>query len=199
MLFFPGGTILDHNTKGYSFFNNFFSELGRWRTHNGETKWISFFSFEIALILQSAAIFIFNIYFLKHTKSIQLNTVAHFTALISGSLFPFLLLGIAFTPCDLLLWYHMKFVYAGFGMLIPLSFAYTILIRQHDLLPNKYGNVMLVIVFAIATYIVIMLFGPNPREVPYVQQTAQKAIVYSMIFCLLYLTYGCKKYLSLEK
>ena len=46
MLFFPGGTILDHNTKGYSFFNNFFSELGRWRTHNGEIKWISFFGFE---------------------------------------------------------------------------------------------------------------------------------------------------------
>lgn len=195
MFFFPGGTILDHNTKGYSFFNNFFSELGRWRTHNGETKWISFFGFEIALIFHSVSMFIFNIYFLKHTKSIQLNTAAHFTALISGCIFPFLLTGIAFTPCDLYLWYHMKFVYAGFGMLIPLSFAYTILIRKHHLLPNKYGNVMLVIVFSIAIYILIMLFGPSPRVVPYVQQTAQKIIVYSMIFCLLYLANGCRKYL----
>jgi hypothetical protein len=60
MLFFPGGTILDHHTKGYSFFNNFFSELGRWRTHTGETKWISFIGFEIALIFHSIAMFIFQ-------------------------------------------------------------------------------------------------------------------------------------------
>lgn len=195
MLYFPGGTILDHYTKGYSFFNNFFSELGRWRTHLGETKWISFFCFEIALIFQSIAMFIFNIYFLKHTKSIQLNVAAHFTALISGSLFPIMLTGIALTPCDLFLPMHMNFVYAAFGLLVPLSLAYTILIRKHHILPNKYGNVMLIIVFAISVYLLIMLLGPNPKKVPYVQQTAQKVIVYAMIFCLIYLTHGCMYYL----
>jgi len=199
MLFFPGGTILDHNTKGYSFFNNFFSELGRWRTHNGETKWISFFGFELALIFHSVAMFVFNLKFLEATESKKLSKAAYYTALVSGSIFPFLLTGIAFTPCDLYLWYHMKFVYAAFGMLIPLSFAYTILIREHHLLPNKYGNVMLVIVFAIAIYILIMLFGPNPHKVGYVQQTAQKIIVYSMIFCLLYLANGCRKYLHITE
>lgn len=196
MLFFPGGTILDHNTKGYSFFNNFFSELGRWRTHNGATKWVSFFGFEIALVFHSIAMFIFNIYFLRHTQSLQLNKTAHYTALISGSIFPFLLSGIAFTPCDLVLPQHMDFVYAAFGMLIPLSLSYTILIRRHHLLPNKYGNIMLVIVVSIAVYILLMKFGPSPKVVPYVQQTAQKIIVYSMVFCLMYLTSGCMKYLS---
>ncbi|MFN8261981.1 MAG: hypothetical protein U0T07_00485 [Chitinophagales bacterium] len=199
MLYFPGGTILDHYTKGYSFFNNFFSELGRWRTHLGETKWISFWCFEIALIFQSIAMFIFNIYFLKHTKSIQLNPIAHFTALGSGVLFPIMLTGIALTPCDLVLPMHMNFVYAGFGLLVPLSLSYTILIRQHDILPNKYGNVMLIIVFCISSYLLLMLFGPSPKNVPYVQQTAQKIIVYSMVFSLLYLTKGCIKYLSSSK
>lgn len=197
MLYFPGGTMLDHNTKGYSFFNNFFSELGRWKTLLGESKWISFFAFEIALLFHAFAMFYFNIYFLKETKSIRLNQTAHFIALISGSLFPFLLAGIALTPCDLYLSYHMKFVYSGFGMLIPLSFAYTILIREHHLLPNKYGNMMLVIVFAIGFYILLMLFGPSPKQVNYVQQTAQKIIVYSMIFTLLYLSIGCLKYLHI--
>ena len=128
MLFFPGGTILDHHTKGYSFFNNFFSELGRWRTHNGDTKWVSFFGFEIALVFHSIAMFVFNLKFLEATESKKLSKVAYYTALVSGSTFPFLLTGIAFTPCDLYLRYHMDFVYAAFGMLIPLSFAYTLLI-----------------------------------------------------------------------
>lgn len=199
MLFFPGGTILDHNTKGYSFFNNFFSELGRWRTFNGETKWVSFFGFEIALIFHSIAMFIFNLKFLKATHSENISKGAYYTALVTGSIFPFFLTGIALTPCDLYLRYHMDFVYAAFGTLIPLSFAYTVLIRQHHLLPNKYGNVMLLIVVAIGLYMLLMLFGPNPHKVGYVQQTAQKVIVYSMVFCLLYLSGGCRKYLHLSE
>jgi len=196
MFTFPGGTILDHHTKGYSFFNNFFSELGRWRTHLGGTKWVSFFSLTFALLFHAAAMFVFNLHFLKHTNSIQLNKNAYYVALVCGSLFPFFLAGIALTPCDLYLPTHMLCVRIGFGLLLPLSLAYTVLIRQHHLLPNKYGNVMLTIVVAIALYLVMIFAGPSPRQVPFVQQTAQKIIVYSMIFSLLYLSGGCKKYLK---
>jgi hypothetical protein len=199
MIYFPGGTILDHNTKGYSFFNNFFSELGRWRTLNGETKWVSFFCLEIALIGQSAAMFIFNRKFLDSTRSKELSPAAYYTALICGSLFPFFLTGVALTPCDLYLPYHMLCVRIGFGLLLPLSISYTVLIRKHHLLPNKFGNIMLVIVVAIAMYLVVIFFGPNPHKVGYIQQTAQKIIVYSMIFSLLYLSWGCIKYLRDEE
>lgn len=199
MLAFPGGTLLDPHTKGYNFFNNFLSELGRWRSFTGETQWISFFSLDIALIFLAFALFIFNLHFLKTTNSVELNKTAHVTALISGSAFPIFLTGIALTPCDLYLPYHMLCVRIGFGLMLPLSFAYTILIRRHHLLPNKYGNIMLSIVFAIAVYIVLIFVGPNPRQVAYVQQTAQKIIVYSMIFSLLYLSTGCMKFLRAEK
>lgn len=198
MLTFPGGTILDHYTKGYSFFNNFFSELGRWRTHLGGPKWVSFFALTIALLFHAAAMFVFNLHFLKQTKSIEINKTAYFIALVTGSLFPFFLAGIALTPCDLYLPAHMLCVRIGFGLLLPLSLAYTILIRQHHLLPNKYGNVMLTIVVAIALYLVMIFFGPSPRQVPFVQQTSQKIIVYAMIFSLLYLASGCKRYLKEE-
>lgn len=195
MLYFPGGTMLDHNTKGYSFFNNFFSDLGRRYTYSGDSKWISFFSFEIALLFQSFAMFVFNLAFLKYTRSKELNPSAYYVALICGSIFPFLLAGIALTPCDLYLPNHMLCVRVGFGLLLPLSLAYTILIRQHHLMPNKYGNVMLSIVIAIALYLVMIFFGPDPKKVGYIQQTSQKIIVYSMVFSLLYLSIGTKKYL----
>jgi hypothetical protein len=197
MLYYPGGTMLDHHTKGYSFFGNFISELGRWRTHNGGTKWISFYCLTFALLIQAASMFVFNLSFLKHTGSIALSPKAYYTALVSGSIFPFLLAGIAFTPCDLFLPYHMFFVRTGFALLLPLSIAYTVLIRKHDLLPNRYGNVMLSIVLAIALYLVMIFAGPDPHKIPYVQQTAQKIIVYAMIFSLLYLSVGTLKFLPL--
>lgn len=198
MLAFPGGTMLDHNTVGYSFFNNFLSELGRWRSWHGGPQWISFFSLDSALLLQATALFLFNIHFLRATNSIELHKTAYYTALISGCAFPFFLAGIALTPCDLYLPYHMFCVRVGFGLLIPLSFSYTVLIRSHHLLPNKYGNIMMTIVLAIFLYVLLIFFGPDPHKVGYVQQTAQKIIVYSMIFSLLYLSTGCMKFLMVN-
>ena len=194
MLYYPGGTLTNHYARGYDFFNNFFSDLGRTKTLIGESKWISFFCFEFALILHSTAILIFNLNFLRNTNSKQLNKVAYYTAFVCGILFPIFLTGIALTPCDLYLPQHLDFVFAAFGTLVPLSFSYFILIRKHDILPNRYGNVLLFIVIAIVVYIGLMKFGPNPKETPYVQQTAQKAIVYTMIFSLLYLAKGCIDY-----
>ena len=172
--------------------------FGCWHTHLNSTNWISFFCFEIALIFHSIAMFMFNFQFLKFTKSIQLNKMAHYIAFISDSLFPFLLTDIALTPCDLVLPIHMNFVYAAFSTLIPLSFSYTLLIHQHHILPNKYNNVLLIIVIAIALYILIILFKPNPKTTPYVQQTTQKIIVYSIIFNLLYLTKKYIQFLSIK-
>lgn len=196
MLFYPGGTLTDHDTVGYGFFANFISELGRWRSFTGETQWVSFGCFEIALLGQSAAMFFFNGYFLSHTESKQLSPAAHYSALVFGSLFPFMLAGIALTPCDLYLPQHMFFVRVGFGTLLPLSIAYTVLIRKHHMLPNRYGSVMLSIVVAIGLYLLMIFFGPNPRQVPYVQQTAQKLIVIAMIGSLLYLSTGCIQHLK---
>ncbi len=196
MLYFPGGTILDHNTKGYSFFNNFFSELGRWRAISGETKWISFYTFTISVVMQAIAMFIFNLYFLRKIKSIHLHRGAHYTALASGFVFPFLLAGIGLTPCDVFLPQHMFCVKAGFSLLLPMSISYTLLIRKHHILPNRYGNVMLSIVFGIGIYLVMLFSGPDPHKIPYVQQTAQKIIVYSMVFSLLYLSSGALRFLQ---
>src|SRR5690242_10969644 len=35
MLLYPGGTKFDHSTRSYSFFGNFFSDLGATVTHSG--------------------------------------------------------------------------------------------------------------------------------------------------------------------
>ena len=49
MLLYTGGNINDYNQEGYSFFRNFFSDLGRRYTLNGESNIISCLLFNASL------------------------------------------------------------------------------------------------------------------------------------------------------
>ena len=152
--------ILNHNTKGYSFLIIFFSRIRQMENRKGESNWISFFGFELALIFQSVVMFIFNRKLLIITNSKQLNPFVYYTCAYNRKFISVISNWYCTYACDLYLPFHMDFVYAAFGTLVPLSLAYTLLIRQHHLLPNKYGNTMMVIVFAITIYLFIMLYGP---------------------------------------
>jgi hypothetical membrane protein len=197
MIVYPGGTFMHTEYTHYYFLENFFSDLGRTQTPNGSMNLFSLICFDTALIFQAVALFVFNIQFLKEVKAKELHTVFYYIAIVCGILFPVFLYGIAITPCNLFLKAHMFCVRWGFGILVPLSLSYTILVRKHHLLPNKYGNVMQVIVLACFLYFLLIMFGPNTRENIYIQPVAQKVIVYAMVFSLVYLTSGCMRYLHI--
>lgn len=195
MFIYPGGTFVHTEYMQYKFFENFFSDLGRTQTPNGSMNLFSLICFDTALIAQAVSLAVFNIQFLKEVKAKELHNGFYYVALVCGILFPVFLYGIAITPCNLFLKAHMFCVRWGFGILVPLSLAYTILVRKHHLLPNRYGYVMQTIVVACFLYFLLILFGPSSRENLYIQPVAQKVIVYSMVFSLIYLTTGCLKYL----
>src|SRR5262245_58674768 len=48
---YPGGTYQDHSTRGYSFFENFLSDLGMTVAHNGEANRLGATLFVVALLL----------------------------------------------------------------------------------------------------------------------------------------------------
>ena len=79
MLIYPGGTEADHSTAGYSFFQNFFSDLGRTEAWSGESNPISMGLFIAALSLAGAmlAMFLVNLAlgFVSRTMP-QLNILA---------------------------------------------------------------------------------------------------------------------------
>ena len=45
MLSYPGGTIHDQSTVGYSFTSNFFSDMGAYEARNGDPNYLSMFEF----------------------------------------------------------------------------------------------------------------------------------------------------------
>jgi len=49
MVFYRGGTITDPASAGYSFFTNFFSDLGMTVGHAGQPKTVSMVLFMVAL------------------------------------------------------------------------------------------------------------------------------------------------------
>ena len=51
MLLYPGGTIHDDSTVGYSFTRNFFSDLGTYAAYNNEPNFLSMALFIISLTL----------------------------------------------------------------------------------------------------------------------------------------------------
>ena len=59
MLFYPGGTAIDAGRSGYSFFGNFFSDLGMAKTYSGEPKPLSLFLFSSALVLIGVVLIVF--------------------------------------------------------------------------------------------------------------------------------------------
>ena len=58
---YEGGNRLDHNSIGYSFSNNYLSDLGRLRTVSGVANTIPYYCFNSGLIILSA---VFSFYFL---------------------------------------------------------------------------------------------------------------------------------------
>ena len=59
MFFYPGGTHADHSTVGYSFWSNFFSDLGLITAHSGDANTVSFSLFVTALSLAALALVLF--------------------------------------------------------------------------------------------------------------------------------------------
>ena len=51
MLSYPGGTIHNSETQGYSFTSNFFSDMGAYEARNGEPNYLSMIFFSISLML----------------------------------------------------------------------------------------------------------------------------------------------------
>ena len=65
MIIYPGGTIIEPDTKGYSFFYNFFSNLGEWTAKNGEDNTVSAYLFNSSMLILALSYFLFYMSYLR--------------------------------------------------------------------------------------------------------------------------------------
>lgn len=196
MLFYPGGKFHNHNSIGYSFIENFFSDLGRWRTYSGDTKYISLCLFAVAIFFLSGAFLNFIFSFVDDIANHKNYPTVKLIAKISTVTFCLLLCGVALTPYDLVFNAHLLDVRVCFIMMVPVSWSISYLIYQDHTLPNKYMSLLFFVSIALIVYIYILFFGPRVSDNKYFQPIAQKSIVYLLSFSLIYVAHGCNKYLK---
>src|SRR5258707_9087448 len=118
MLLFRGWTSLDPRRHRYSFFTNFFSDLGRTRTFVNQSNYPSMILFLFAMAFAAIALVIFFVTFMTClTQKRHALHLSRFGAVLGvGAAICFV--GVASTPWDLLMGPHMTFVNWAFRLFL---------------------------------------------------------------------------------
>jgi len=192
MLFYAGGTLLHPNRPGYSFFQNFFSEIGLTVAQSGEPNTISFIFFSLAFFIVGILLvpsFIAFPYLFRETRNEKLITKI---GSILGLFTCFCFSGITFAPADIYLAAHAWFVRMGFSLGFVVSLLYSSAIYINPSYPKLYAyNFMLFTIF-LGLYLILLFAGPSTETVVglTIQATGQKIILYSFAICLFIHGYG---------
>ena len=158
-LSYKGGNNLDQNSIGYSFANNYLSDLGRLKSVAGHVNSVPFYCFNGGLIMLSV---VFSLYFSflpsLYDESINVQNISRV-----GSIFGFLaslcFAGVAFTPADLLLEPHIFFADWLFRLMnlsiIFYAISYVIMEKKYFIFSFIFGLVALIV----SAHIILSDFG----------------------------------------
>lgn len=198
MLFYPGGTRDDPSTRGYRFFENFFSELGLSQSYAGGPQTASFLLFTTALTLAGIALVAYFIIapslFWERRKLRLLSLVGSIFGVISGLSF----IGVALSPADLYLATHSLFVQLAFVALFVAVAFYTPSVFLQPGFPNVYGWIDLSFGILLGIYVWLLFKGPGSGSHSglIIQVTGQKIIAYAAVTSMFFMAYGSQRYLD---
>jgi hypothetical membrane protein len=197
MLLYPGGTYIDHSTNGYSFFANFFSDLGATRTPSGATNTLSMILFTSALTIVGLGLAVFFIaltqFFRGSRRGPLLPAVGAFLGIAAGLCF----VGVAFTPWNLYLAALNHFVMWAFRTPLGTVLIYGVAILRERTLPKQFAFTFLAFAILLAAYVLLLTFGPSPKAPSglRIQVAGQKIIVYASVPTVLIQSLAAKRLL----
>lgn len=191
MLLYPGGTLTNPHSHGYSFFLNFLSDLGRFSTPSGQSNLASMVLFTIALSMGALGIALF---FLAFTQLFTTSGAALWLSRLGagcGLIASIGFLGVAGVPVDLDEWIHNFFLDAAFVSFLAAFLLIFLAVLYKPDLPRRFVRVFcafgLVLIGYTILLVCMLLFGPAAGTLPWeiVQATGQKVIVSASILTAL--------------
>jgi len=196
MLLYPGGNINDANQIGYSFINNFFSDLGMTISHSNENNIFSCILFNLSLCIIGIC---FGMLFYSIRNYFENYRYLSLFATLLGVYASISYIGVAFTPSNLYLSLHSFFAHWIFRSLFAASVIYSVLIFRTKGFENKYAYAFIVFGVMVLAYVVYSeVYLSDPRLFP--EQLirhvlAQKIIAFWILLSIYIYSIGLSKYL----
>ncbi len=193
MALYPGGTMTNPVADSYRFSENFFSDLGRLTTFDGSSNMLSSIIFASAMIMAAVGQ---SIYLRMKWQILQKS--ARIFALF-GCFFGFIAtagqIGVAMTPGDVLGKVHMDFVYLLFCSFLISAGFFMIAIFKTKYYPNIYGWAFAGFGILLASYVLLLFFGPSVRTQTglVIHAVSQKIIVYAQVFSIGIQLFGIRR------
>lgn len=196
MIFYAGGTAVNKNASGYSFWANFFSDTGMVKAWSGRDNTISYILLTVTLATLGVVVIPFNLAFQQIFNESSREKKLSKRGSLFGILFGIFVIPVAFTPLDIYPMEHFLFTLIAFSALLVSVLIYIVVILSSKSYPHLYSYTYLTFVVIYCIYYVIlmsMLFGgpsSSTAEGLTIQATAQKVVIYALITWLLIQSYG---------
>lgn len=193
---YPGGTMYDESTIGYSFTMNFFSDMGTYVARNGEPNYLSMIIFALSLVLVGVT---FSFYYICLPLVLG-NDRINYLLSIFGTFFAVAasvcLIGTGLTPSDIAHAPHVFFANNIFHCFLMTSLLYSVVIYRNNKVDKIYVLGYFLFFISIFTYVCILQFGPpvtSGENALFFQVVSQKMIVLAFCSSVLFQTFGFSK------
>jgi hypothetical membrane protein len=194
---FPGGTSTNLTSQGYSFTQNFFSDLGRVTTRSGADNTLARILFTVGLSLAGLSLAVFFVAFTQFFARPLWVRVLSAAGTVLGVTAGICFIGVAFTPADVsgrahgqfVLWAFRLFLFAALLYLPALFGAAAFGGRRY---PRPFALVFIAFALLLAGYLWLLTQGPPARtpEGYVIQVVGQKVIAYASIFSVALMSWG---------
>ena len=191
MIFYPDGlsSIGYNGFDGYSFWNNYISDLGMTHTFGGVPNPVSSLFLLIGIIILSIGsslfyLLVFSVFSNVNKNMIGLSTISTISGII-GCIF---LLGVSIFPKDTELELHEIISFLFFGFTIIAVVIYNHIILKNDALSNKYTLLGYLFIICGLIYAIVpkFIFPQLDDETLYTfKPTSQKIVVISLLVALI--------------
>ncbi len=200
MLAYSGGTRINPNSTKYSFFQNFFSDLGRTISYSGESNFISFLLFLFAVSFTGVSFMAFFLVIPSFFQNTDIERRLSFAVSVTGISSSVMFIGIAFAPDNVFSEIHDFFVVSAFSLafIASLLLAYLTYHNENFSFAFSLGYITFIVLVFVYGIIGLIFFDIYTIEGIFIRVTTQKIVVYYLMTCFFIQSYGnFKKYNSI--
>lgn len=201
MALYPGGTALDDQSKGYQFFVNFFSDLGRTVARNDEPNPVASKLFFAALTGAGLALGTFFWAFARFFWDGLWQRVLTTAGVLFGTIAAFNFVGVALYPANLFPREHVACVFAAFRAFPFAILCFSLALSLSRSYPRRGLWIFGAFALALVAYLALITVGPPPLSDSglMVQAAGQKIVVYSSLLCVGAQSLVARRFLSAKE